>query len=112
MTPFAILHLDGLDFFGAFKDKDGYGIIIREADRWDKDNSPIWEDSDWVCSMYVRWDGCGNMNIGSPGCMHHVCGANDMKRTLAMLKWAWNLCVDIKVAEGFTLDDDLAKIED
>lgn len=50
------------------------------------------EHAEEVATIFLKWDGCSHVGFRSPEMGKnwvHVCGAEDMERTLRMLRWMW-----------------------
>lgn len=109
-------------------DSDGAGdtshtitFNVLEACGEETDGTPLWEDCDGhrrvVARLYVKWDGCAHVGckFGSLPCnevsaWEHVCGPDQMQRTLAMLGWAWNLAMDVLRKKGHSDPDFISNV--
>jgi hypothetical protein len=96
---------------------------VLEACGEEMDGTPLWEDFDGnpyhVARFYVKWDGCAHVgcHLGTdqtkPGTVpgwEHVCGPEQMQRTLAMLGWAWNLAMDVLREKGHDEPDFISNV--
>lgn len=86
-------------------------LVIDEVVCWNADDSPA-DPYEEVAIFYVKWDGCAHVGFRpSDNNMLgvHVCGVENMRRTLRMMEWAWDLAVSILRERGFD-DEDLAAI--
>ena len=83
-------------------------LRVYEVGAWHSDGRPDLECLDEVAHFYVKWDGCSHVGFRDPELNKewvHVCGSKHMRRTLAMLAWAWNLCAaKLKDKGGWTED--------